>query len=138
MFAKMNCSQSLILNSDRNRYCSLCRLIVRENIRQRTNSFWIAAVTNNVNFFHFIGTKNYVLVHCPDARHFSCCNILDLNGDVRNILLLKSEKNVLLCGPFKPKSNPFYVQVPTHTFNCNFNRNVGYKIYTTIPDKYLV
>lgn len=66
-----------------------------------------------VNIFSIIlGSKNYVLVDCPDAKHFSCCNILDLNSNSsKNLPLVKTEKNLLLCGPFKPNNNPFYVQV---------------------------
>lgn len=58
-----------------------------------------------------LGVKNYVIVNCSDAKHFSCCNIMDLNNDGKSIPLLNTEHNILVCGPFKPNNNPFYIQV---------------------------
>lgn len=69
------------------------------------------SVNANVNVI--VGAKNYVLINCPDVKEFLYCNIQGLNSDSKTLSLQisKFSKNLLLCGPFIPSSNPFYVQV---------------------------
>lgn len=70
----------------------------------------------NINYIlnnFLVGTKNYVLVDCPDVQEFLSCSIQDLSSDGKTMSLpiLNYRKNMLLCGPFIPSDNPFYVQV---------------------------
>lgn len=64
----------------------------------------------------YLGAKNYVLVDCPDVKKFVSCKLQDLSidGKTETLSMLDFGKNLLLCGPFIPNNNPFYVQVNIH------------------------
>lgn len=75
---------------------------------------------NIINKSHrlVLGANNYILIECPDVRKFISCKIQDLYSENKTYSLPIQElekHNMLLCGPFLPNANPFYVQVTTHT-----------------------
>ncbi|XP_060859495.1 hemicentin-1-like isoform X1 [Metopolophium dirhodum] len=72
------------------------------------------------------GAKNYILVNCPDVKKFVSCKIQDLSSDgtTEALPVLDFGRNLLLCGPFIPNDNPFYVQVFGMNNNGNYFRRI--------------
>lgn len=66
-----------------------------------------------------LGAENYILVNCQDVKEYLSCKIQDLNSDVniKPLPIVNLGENMLLCGPFVPNDNPFYVQVNNVLFN---------------------
>ncbi|XP_050438116.1 hemicentin-1-like isoform X2 [Adelges cooleyi] len=84
------------------------------------------------------GTSNYVLVKYPDVNAFLSCDIKELHSDGKNnsLPIFEISKNVMLCGPFVPNNNPFYVQVFGKNNNGNyFKRITKTSITPDDPDK---
>lgn len=83
------------------------------------------------------GAKNYILVDCPDVKKFITCKIQDLSSDGRTeaLPILVFGKNLLLCGPFIPNDNPFYVQIiGMDSYNNYFKRITKTSIISNEPD----
>lgn len=83
------------------------------------------------NEFLFTGTKNYVLVECPYITTFLSCNIQDISSDGKTEVLpiQNMRNNMLLCGPFLPHNDPFYIQV------CNYIYFKFFQIMNHLPNK---
>ncbi|XP_025417794.1 hemicentin-1-like isoform X3 [Sipha flava] len=82
------------------------------------------------------GANNYILIDCPDVTKFISCKTQDLYNENKtySLPILELEKhNMLLCGPFLPNNNPFYIQV----FGMNSNGHYFRRITKTsiIPDE---
>ncbi|XP_050530169.1 hemicentin-1-like isoform X2 [Daktulosphaira vitifoliae] len=95
------------------------------------------------------GTNNYILVKYEDVQKYLSCEIKDLRSDGKfaTLPIFNISKNMLLCGPFMPGNNPFYVQVFGKNNNGNFFKRITKtsitpddpeKPYITTPKRVLV